>query len=286
MNERVSTPTPCDSTREVYQAAKLAQKDMDTPRAEYLFKIPDPLIKPLYEMLTDVRDEPILHLVCNQLMIVIPSVLILYMYNRSHLLGLVYLALNYGLFLQRYMLTLHFTEHRPLFKQRYGVLNLIIPYVMCNFYGVPCGFYRLHHVVMHHVEDNASPGDLTSTEALQRDSFRHFVRYECCMLARSFMVMWRSGKMVRHLGTVQLTAPRDVCSYHAGVLYGPHYRCIVISAMNLAHVLYGSGVQQLHRRFTRIKHDQGKGAVAWCSAPLQLEEELHPLSTASVGTLN
>ncbi|GLI64976.1 hypothetical protein VaNZ11_008384 [Volvox africanus] len=177
MNERASPPAPCHAACEAYQAEKLAQKDLDSARAEYLFKLPDPFIKPLCGMLTDVRDEPILHLICNQLILVVPSVFILFLYYQSHLLGLVYLALNYGLFLQRYMLTLHSTEHRPLFKQRYGVLNLIIPYVMCNFYGVPCGFYRLHHVVMHHVEDNASPGDLTSTEALQRDSFRHFVRY-------------------------------------------------------------------------------------------------------------
>ncbi|GIL44798.1 hypothetical protein Vafri_2289 [Volvox africanus] len=184
MNERASAAAPCNAAREAHQAEKLAQKDLDSARAEYLFKLPDHFIKPLCGMLTDVRDEPILHLICNQLILVVPSVCILFLYYRSHLLGLVYLALNYGLFLQRYMLTLHFTEHRPLFKQRHGVLNLIIPYVMCNFYGVPCGFYRLHHVVMHHVEDNASPGDLTSTEALQRDSLRHFVRCGCCMLAR------------------------------------------------------------------------------------------------------
>ncbi|EFJ49187.1 hypothetical protein VOLCADRAFT_120780 [Volvox carteri f. nagariensis] len=128
-------------------------------------------------MLLDPRDEPIVHLLCNQLQLVIPSVVLLFAFNRSHWLGMLYLAFNYGLFLQRFMLTLHFTEHRSLFKQRFGFLNLLIPYILCNFYGVPGGFYRLHHVVMHHVEGNASPGDLTSTEAVQRDSVWQFIRY-------------------------------------------------------------------------------------------------------------
>ncbi|KAG2450768.1 hypothetical protein HYH02_004605 [Chlamydomonas schloesseri] len=101
----------------------------------------------------------------------------MFAFCRSHWVGVAYLALNYALFLQRYMLTLHVTEHRSLFQKEYGLLNNIIPYVMCNFYGVPSGFYRLHHVVMHHVEDNASPGDLTSTEAVPRNSLPHFVRY-------------------------------------------------------------------------------------------------------------
>ncbi|PNH03607.1 Pumilio 3 [Tetrabaena socialis] len=158
-------------------AAFWARQDMRSPRCEYLFRIPAALARPLCALLHDPRDEPILHLLCNQLLLVVPAVVLLFSVRANHWLGALYLALNYALFLQRFMLTLHVTEHRQLFKREYGALNLIIPYLLCNLYGVPSGFYRLHHVVMHHVEDNASPGDLTSTEAVQRDSLRSFARY-------------------------------------------------------------------------------------------------------------
>ncbi|GFR48554.1 hypothetical protein Agub_g10453 [Astrephomene gubernaculifera] len=156
---------------------ELARRDTESPRAEYLLRLPSRVAKPLCALLQDPRDEPILHLLCNQLLLVVPAATLLFTCTQSHWLGALYLALNYALFLQRYMLTLHFTEHRGLFKREYGLLNAIIPYFLCNLYGVPCGFYNLHHVVMHHVEDNASPGDLSSTETMQRDSLRHFARY-------------------------------------------------------------------------------------------------------------
>ena len=48
---------------------------------------------------------------------------------------------------------------------------------MCPFIGVPPGFYRLHHVVMHHIENNVFNDDMSSTEPYQRDSFLHFLHY-------------------------------------------------------------------------------------------------------------
>lgn len=56
------------------------------------------------------------------------------------------------------------------------VLNLIVPYLISPLYGVPAGAYRLHHVVMHHVEDNAAGWDLSSTELYQRDSLYCFLQ--------------------------------------------------------------------------------------------------------------
>jgi len=55
-------------------------------------------------------------------------------------------------------------------------LNTVAPYLLSPLFGVPSGAYRLHHVVMHHVEDNAAGWDLSSTEAFQRDSLAAFVR--------------------------------------------------------------------------------------------------------------
>ena len=37
--------------------------------------------------------------------------------------------------------------------------------------------YKLHHLIMHHGENNLFPYDLSSTEPYQRDSFVHFLHY-------------------------------------------------------------------------------------------------------------
>lgn len=57
-----------------------------------------------------------------------------------------------------------------------GWLNTIAPYILAPLYGVPPGTYRLHHVIMHHVEDNKAGWDLSATECYQRDSLAHFAR--------------------------------------------------------------------------------------------------------------
>ncbi|KAG1658666.1 hypothetical protein FOA52_007872 [Chlamydomonas sp. UWO 241] len=56
-------------------------------------------------------------------------------------------------------------------------MNAFLPWVVCVLFGVPFGLYRTHHVVMHHVEDNAAGRDLSSTEPYQRDSLPHFLVY-------------------------------------------------------------------------------------------------------------
>jgi hypothetical protein len=53
-------------------------------------------------------------------------------------------------------------------------LNHLAPYLLSPLFGVPSGAYRLHHVVMHHVEDNAWGWDLSSTEGFRRDSLACF----------------------------------------------------------------------------------------------------------------
>lgn len=47
--------------------------------------------------------------------------------------------------------------------------------MLAPLFGLPSGLYNLHHVVMHHVEGNASAHDLSSTEPYQRDNFLHFL---------------------------------------------------------------------------------------------------------------
>lgn len=100
-----------------HEAAVLAHQDVVGPRGEYAFRLPPWAAKPLLRALQDPRDEPIVHLLGNQLLTAVPAAILLYVVGiQSHLVGAAYMVTNYVLYLQRFMLTLHFTEHRPLFK--------------------------------------------------------------------------------------------------------------------------------------------------------------------------
>lgn len=77
---------------------------------------------------------------------------------------------------ETFMSMLHNTSHSPLFLDEYSWFNLIIPYVLCPFFGQTWNTYFFHHVKHHHVEDN-SLADLSSTRGYQRDSRLHFLIY-------------------------------------------------------------------------------------------------------------
>lgn len=75
-----------------------------------------------------------------------------------------------------YILMLHNTSHRRLFKRRFDFLNNYIPWVLGPLFGETPETYFAHHVGMHHPENNLRD-DLSSTLPYRRDSFIHFLRY-------------------------------------------------------------------------------------------------------------
>jgi fatty acid desaturase len=76
----------------------------------------------------------------------------------------------------RYMLMLHAVLHRPIFPKKYGWMNQIVPWVLGPLFGqTPTSFY-VHHIGMHHVEDNQE-SDLSTTICYKRDSFLHWLHY-------------------------------------------------------------------------------------------------------------
>jgi fatty acid desaturase len=85
-------------------------------------------------------------------------------------------VLAVGIFLDRYILMLHNTSHRPLFRPRYRWLNLYIPWVLGPFFGETPETYFAHHLGMHHPENNLED-DLSSTMRYRRDHFGDFLRY-------------------------------------------------------------------------------------------------------------
>lgn len=146
----------------------------EPPRREYLFALPEPLCSTMLAALCDTRDLPIAHLVGNVCLVTVPSALLVLLTN-SHVLGLVHLVANTVLFLEPLLLALHYGTHRPVFRA--PLANALLLHVLPVLFGIPPGLYRAHHVRMHHAEENAHPGDLSSTEPFQRDSALHFAVY-------------------------------------------------------------------------------------------------------------
>lgn len=108
-------------------ARAAAAADADARRREPLFAPPALLDKQLHQLLADARDAPILHLLLNILLITLPSAAVLFALRpASNLPGALYLAANYALFLQRFMLTLHFSQHRRLFRKGALVRGMLL----------------------------------------------------------------------------------------------------------------------------------------------------------------
>jgi len=166
--------------------------DKNAIRKEYLFRPPLVDVWIHNNLLRDGRDAPIAWLFINILTITIPMAITLFYLDLPssplpHLLGLAYFIFNYVLFLQRFILALHYSQHRPLFTKLHlnpnhpysyitTILNSIAPCFLAPFFGLPCGMYHLHHVSMHHRGNNSTAkGDVSSTEPYQRDSFMQFL---------------------------------------------------------------------------------------------------------------
>ena len=75
-----------------------------------------------------------------------------------------------------FILMLHNTSHRTLFKRPWGWMNKYIPWVLGPFFGESPETYFAHHVGMHHAENNLED-DLSTTLPYRRDSLPHFLAY-------------------------------------------------------------------------------------------------------------
>jgi hypothetical protein len=196
------------------RARAAAAADLAAPRREFLVAPPAWAAARLLLLLRDARDAPVLWLLLNICCSSVPCAAALYICGaQSHALGAGYLVSTFGLYLQRFLLALHVTEHRPLFHRpgdskagaalcvecrhfptdedvphstsilptdgsvwRIAVFNWCVSLLLAPLFGLPSGLYNLHHVLMHHVEGNDAAWDLSSTEAYQRDNFFQFLR--------------------------------------------------------------------------------------------------------------
>ncbi|MEE2828910.1 MAG: fatty acid desaturase [Myxococcota bacterium] len=75
-----------------------------------------------------------------------------------------------------YTLMLHAVCHRPIFRREHKALEGVLSWVIGPLFGHTPGSFYVHHVGMHHPENNL-PQDLSTTMPYERDSFVSFLHY-------------------------------------------------------------------------------------------------------------
>src|SRR6188768_2938062 len=130
--------------------------------------------------INDPRDLPFIYLLTAIHLLVIPVAVILYTpllegwYWRLAYIPYFYVSQMY--FKGRFGLMLHCICHRKLFKKGYTWIYHWIIWIVCPFFGHTPETYFVHHMGMHHEENNMDD-DTSSTLPYQRDSVRDFFKY-------------------------------------------------------------------------------------------------------------
>lgn len=130
--------------------------------------------------INDPRDLPFIHLLTSIHILVIPIAVLLYTPLLSGwqwwLLYIPYFYVSQMYFKGRFGLMLHCITHRKLFKKPYTWIYNWTIWGVCPFFGHTPETYFVHHMAMHHVENNGHD-DASSTLAFDRDSPRGFISY-------------------------------------------------------------------------------------------------------------
>ena len=164
-----------------------------------LTNITDPIYKPKekfsrYEKfwlryINDERDLPFIHLLTSIHIFILPAGIFLF---TPLLQGLYWwlLYIPYFFFAQLYFkgrfgLMLHCISHRKLFKKGYTWIYNWIIWGVCPFFGHTPETYFVHHIAMHHVENNMH-SDASSTLPYRRDSIWGFLSYSGRFLVLGF----------------------------------------------------------------------------------------------------
>lgn len=128
----------------------------------------------LASFLHDERDVPFVHLIGHCLLFQLLSLGMFALGSSVWMVAPIYWAAwGFGL-VDRFILMLHCTSHRNLFRNRR--LNLVIPWMVGPFFGQTPESYYAHHMGMHHPENNLRE-DLSTTLHYQRDSLGGWLHY-------------------------------------------------------------------------------------------------------------
>lgn len=132
------------------------------------------------KFIRDERDLPFIYLTIKISAVMVPVGLLLYLPFINAwtwwAVSLLYFFLNNFVYKGPFGLMLHCTSHRPWFKKEYRIVNQYLPWFVGLFFGQSPKTYALHHLGMHHRENNLEE-DLSSTMNYQRDSLKDFFKY-------------------------------------------------------------------------------------------------------------
>ena len=190
--EEITTKTPGWTHDEVfarYREQVPHNSDFTAPRSENLFPLPSFLANFLKPLCNDPRDYLCLELLINVLLTVVPAYIFIWsiplwapeqyqwlIHVAAPIFYVVCLVPPFSVY-QRFILTLHVTSHQRVFPKRFDWANMLNEIFVNPFFGIPPGSYFLHHVVMHHRENNVFPRDMSSTMPYQRDSLTGLLSY-------------------------------------------------------------------------------------------------------------
>lgn len=127
-------------------------------------------------VLNDERDWPFIPVALRCGAVIPLAAALFWMREFPWWLGAAYVAFVVLGLTDRFVLMLHNTSHRPVCRKRYRALNQVIPWVLGPFFGESPQSYFVHHVGMHHPENNME-SDTSSTLRYQRDSIIDFLSY-------------------------------------------------------------------------------------------------------------
>ncbi|MFO0645109.1 MAG: fatty acid desaturase [Polyangiales bacterium] len=131
----------------------------------------------LATLINDERDLPFVYLILQCLAVALLGVGLFFVPAQYfwYAAPIYWVIVAFGV-LDRFILMLHCTSHRTLFKKERAWMNQIIPWVIGPFMGESPETYFAHHMGMHHPENNL-PEDLSSTMKYQRDSLADWLTY-------------------------------------------------------------------------------------------------------------
>lgn len=169
---------------------KFNQLDLEQPRNEHLFTLPDGLTNWLINNVVNKKQPEhiyILYVMINIFLTSIPLGISLYFLEGKipnifiYFIGSFYLIFNIIVYTRSFILALHYSTHTPIFNKKWRFLKHINTTFLCAFFGIPPLMYYPHHIAMHHSENNIAPHDVSSTMGYQRDSklehFKYMLRF-------------------------------------------------------------------------------------------------------------
>ena len=153
------------------------------------------------KFLRDERDLPFVHLLTRIHLIVIPWAFLFFTpLFKGWLWWLMYIPYAYvsqSYFKGRFGLMFHCMCHRQMFKKEYEWMQKWTAWIVCPFFGSTPETYFVHHITMHHVENN-NEEDASSTMKYRRDSpidfLKYFFRFLFLGIVDTFMYFFRRHK--------------------------------------------------------------------------------------------